>query len=399
MDGFVADYIAEFREQLGRMPVYDEYAEIMSCYTPDQIPVLASLARGFAVFDHWFSEVPTETYPNRSFVHAASSSGFVLNNPVDKFVLGNDAPTIFERLEAAHLPWRVYIDPQQIVSATGLIHARRLAPYFATHFSTIYDFYADAASGDLPAYAFIEPNLTPPRSDMHPPMAARLRHDLHFPAPAAMHGGERLLARVYDAVRSGEKTEGSNWRNTVLLVTFDEHGGTYDHVPPPSVPPPVPGAPPGQMGFPFNLSGPRVPAILISAWVDAGTVVNLEFRHTSVIRTLRERWPLGEPLSGRDAVAADLSSVLTRTTPRPPNSWPGVAAAPLSLAGEAWSLLDRPMASLGRDLFAAALAHETSVTGTTADVDPTNVSYRAARERMKEFRAATFPGVLHGRQN
>ena len=398
MDGFVADYVSEFREQLGRLPVYDEYAQIMGCYPPESVPVLSALARGFGVFDHWFCEVPTETYPNRSFVHAASSSGLVLNTPVPDFVRRNDAPTIFERLEQAHLPWRVYIDPQQVVSATGLIHARRLAPYFATRFSTIYDFYADAREGALPAYSFIEPNLIPPRTDMHPPMAARLRHDLHAPAPPAMRGGERLLARVYDAVRSANNGSGSNWSNTLLLVTFDEHGGTYDHVPPPRVPAPTSGAAPGQMGFTFERAGPRVPAIAVSAWIDAGTVVNAEFRATSVIRTLRERWSLGEPLTQRDATASDLSSVLTRATPRRPEEWPEVTALPLGIAAEAVEWFDRPLAALGRDLFAAALAHEAFVTGTPARADPTTVTHREAEALMRGFRAATFPGVLGGRQ-
>lgn len=398
MDGFIADYVAEFRDQLGRMPTYSEYAEVMSGYTPDQVPVVSALARGFAVFDHWFSEVPTETYPNRSFVHAGSSSGFVLNNPVDKFVAENDAPTIFERLEQARLPWTVYIDPQQIVSATGLIHARRLAPYFATHFSTIYDFYAHAESGDLPAYSFLEPNLTPPRTDMHPPMAARLRHDLHLPPTAAMRGGEQLLARVYDAVRTSSSTTGSNWRNTLLVVSFDEHGGTYDHVPPPRVSPPVPEAPPGQMGFGFDMSGVRVPTFVVSAWVEPRTVVTSEFRATSVIRTLRERWPLGPPLTQRDAAAADLATVLTRTTPRPPDQWPEVAALPLGLIGEVMTRLDRPLAGLERDLFAAAVAHESAATGISVDADPATMTHHQAKGMLRTFRAAVFPGVRDGRQ-
>jgi phospholipase C len=398
MSGFVADYVSEFREQLGRPPTYEEYSEIMSCYAPDQVPVLSALARGFAVFDHWFCEVPTETYPNRSFVHAASSSGLVLNNPVASFVRENDAPTIFERLEQAKLPWKVYVDPQQIVSATGLIHARRLAPFFATHFATVYDFYAEAAEGALPAYAFIEPNLIPPRTDMHPPMSARLRHDLHAPPPPAMRGGERLLARVYEAIRTATNPAGSSWRNTLLIVSFDEHGGTYDHVAPPSVPAPVASAPAGQMGFRFDRSGPRVPAIAISAWINPGTVVTDEYRHTSVIRTLRERWPLGDPLTQRDAGAASLSPVLARDAPRPPAEWPDVRALPLGIAAEAIYLIDRPLAGLARDLFASALAHEENATGACSDVDPDSITHRQAQSVMRGLRAAAFPGVVRGRQ-
>jgi phospholipase C len=150
MDGFVADYVAAFRVEMGRLPTYEEYAQIMACYPPERLPVLSALARGFACFDRWFCDVPTQTYSNRSFFHAASSSGFVLNAPIGKFATQNDAPTIFERLDAAGHSWKVYIDPAQILPATALIHARRLGPSFPTHFATHFDFYAEARVGRLP---------------------------------------------------------------------------------------------------------------------------------------------------------------------------------------------------------------------------------------------------------
>lgn len=90
------------------------------------------------------------------------------------------------------------------------------------------------------------------------------------------------------------------------MITFDEHGGTFDHVVPPAAPPPDPSAREGQMGFTFDRSGIRVPAIAISPWIPEQTVVTSEYRHTSVIRTLRERWSLGTPLTARDAVARDI---------------------------------------------------------------------------------------------
>jgi phospholipase C len=397
MEGFVTDYVDAFRAEMGRLPTYDEYAEIMACYTPEQIPVLAALAKGFACFDHWFCEVPSQTFANRSFFHAATSSGYVLDFPVENYVERNEAPTIFERLESAHLPWKVYIDPEQIVSITALIHARRLGPYFETHFSTIYDFYAEAAAGTLPAYSFIEPNIVHPRTDMHPPGFARVRHDLHLPAPPAIQGGERLLARVYQSVRDGTNTSGSNWKNTLLVVTFDEHGGTYDHVPPPPAPAPVPGAPAGQMGFTFERSGVRIPALVVSAWVDPGTVVNTEFRSTSVIRTLRERWGLGDPLTARDAVAPDIASILTRDAPRPREEWPEVTAVPPSRGTELFYLLDKPLASLGKHLFLAAVAHEQKMTGEKTEFDASTVTHRQAQRHLRKLKKATFPGVQNGR--
>ena len=127
MDGFVLDYVNTFRSEMGRLPEYDEYAQIMSVYTPDQVPVLSTIAKGFATFDHWFCEVPSQTFTNRSFYHAASASGLLVNVPYDSFPKNNDAETIFERLDAAGLSWRVYVDPGMPMSITGMIHTPRLS--------------------------------------------------------------------------------------------------------------------------------------------------------------------------------------------------------------------------------------------------------------------------------
>jgi phospholipase C len=329
MDGFVADYISSFAAEMGRQPSYDEYAQIMTGYTPEQMPVTSALARGFAAFDHWFCEVPSQTFANRSFLHAASSSGYVDNlTPAEAFPLHNDAETIFDRLEQQGLSWRVYCDPPSHVSLTGIIHAPRLWPHFATKFVTTDRFLEDAASGNLPAYSFIEPNLLYGHNDMHPAFDA-LFPDASIDPPSSLLGGEALLAKIYDAVRSGSSPRGSNAWNTLLLVAFDEHGGTYDHVPPPVVPPPDPRVQCRQLGFGFERSGVRVPAIAISAWVPERTVVTTEYRNTSVIRTLCERWSLGPPLTGRDAIAADLAPVLSLAAPRDPADWPRVTPRPV----------------------------------------------------------------------
>ncbi len=135
MDGFVTDYISAFMAEMGRPPAFEEYAQIMTGYAPLQVPVTSALARGFATFDHWFCEVPSQTFPNRSFFHAATSSGFVVNmSPPDSFPLHNDAETIFERLEKHGLTWRVYCDPPSHISLTGIIHAPRLRDRWQTNF-------------------------------------------------------------------------------------------------------------------------------------------------------------------------------------------------------------------------------------------------------------------------
>jgi phospholipase C len=329
MDGFVTDYISAFMAEMGRPPSFEEYAQIMTGYAPPQVPVLSTLARGFATFDHWFCEVPSQTFPNRSFFHAATSSGFVVNmSPADCFPVHNTAETIFERLESQGLTWRVYCDPPSHLSLTGIIHAPRLLDRFETNFFTTDRFLEDAASGALPTYSFIEPNLLYGHNDMHPAFDA-LFPGVDLDPPSALLGGEALLAKIYDAVRSSSSPAGSNAYNTLLMITFDEHGGTYDHIPPPTVVPPDPSAPAGQMGFTFERSGLRVPTIAVSAWTGEKTVISDEYRHTSVIRTLSERWQLGAPLTARDGSARDLAAVFSLDTPRAPEDWPEVTPRPV----------------------------------------------------------------------
>ncbi|MEU1188427.1 alkaline phosphatase family protein [Streptomyces sp. NPDC005859] len=200
MDGFVTDYISAFTAEMGRQPKYHEYAQIMAGYTPEQPPVLSTLARGFATFDHWFAEVPSQTFTNRSFFHAAQSSGFVVNAPYRTFPTENTAETVFERLEDNALTWRVYVDAPSPLPFTGLIHAPRLRDRFATHFVTMDRFLEDAAAGTLPTYSFIEPNLWHGHNDMHPPESALLQ-GIPFDAPSSLLGGEALLAQVLPSAR------------------------------------------------------------------------------------------------------------------------------------------------------------------------------------------------------
>jgi phospholipase C len=100
MNGFVTDYISAFTAEMSRQPTYDEYSQIMTDYTPEQLPVLSTLARSFATFDHWFADVPSQTFTNRSFFHAATSSGLLVNAPYANFPTHNIAATLFNRLEA-----------------------------------------------------------------------------------------------------------------------------------------------------------------------------------------------------------------------------------------------------------------------------------------------------------
>ena len=159
MDGFVADYISTFTGEVGRQPAYEEYAQIMTGYSPQQLPVLSGIAREFGVFDHWFSEVPSQTFMNRSFWTAATSSGLVVNSPVRKWFTDNDAETIFERLEQHGRTWKVYVMEPMCLSFTGVIHYPRLKDRLATHFVRFSEFEKDAAAGTLPDFSLIEPDM------------------------------------------------------------------------------------------------------------------------------------------------------------------------------------------------------------------------------------------------
>ncbi|HEX9169100.1 MAG TPA: alkaline phosphatase family protein [Roseiarcus sp.] len=394
MDGFVVDYISAFTAEMRRQPTYEEYSQIMMGYEPKQMPVLSALGRGFATFDHWFCEVPSQTFTNRSFFHAATASGFVVNSePADSFPVHNTAETLFERLEAKGLTWRVYCDAPSPASMTGIIHASRLRNRFATNFSTVADFLEDARSGRLPTYSFIEPNMWHGHNDMHPPVSA-LFHGLPYDPPSSLLGGEALLAGIYDAVRSSSSSSGSNYLNTLLLIAFDEAGGTYDHVPPPPAPPPDPAAPKGQMGFTFNRSGQRVPAIAISAWIPERTVVNDEYRHTSLIRTMRARWDLGGPLTARDAIAPDIAPILSLNMLRSPDQWPEVFPQPVPQFDVALLPPDLPLSVLGKAILRAGLEYEkmlgAHVPVISADTDITGAQ---AISMLRDIAFDLFPGL------
>lgn len=394
MDGFVADYMSAFRAEMGHYPTYDEYAQIMTGYTPEQMPVLAALARGFTTFDHWFCEVPSQTFANRSFLHAATSSGNVVNmSPPDSFPVHNKAETVFERLESKGLTWRVYCDPPSHVSFTGVIHASRLHRYFKTNFFTTNQFLEDAEKGNLPAYSFIEPNLLHGHNDMHPAMDA-IFHGLALDPPSSLLGGEKMLATIYDALRSSSSSTGSNALNTLLLVIFDEPGGTYDHVPPPAASPPDPSAPPGQYGFRFDRSGLRVPAIAISAWVPDRNVVTDEYRHTSVVRTLRERWTLGPPLTGRDATARDIAPLLSLDAPRSPESWPAVTARPVPAFDVSLARSDAPMSGLQKGALFTLVAMGKRLGHAVPEIEvDAEIKGAEAIEMISELFGHLFPGL------
>ena len=147
------------------------------------------------------------------------------------------------------------------------------------------------------------------------------------------------------------------------------------------------------MGFRFDRSGVRIPTLAVSAYLDPHTVVSGEYRNTSLIRTLRERFSLGPPLTGRDAVAADIAPILTRTTPRAQENWPEVTAPQVPPLVDPLVPMDQPLPPLGSYLLGTAIALDTMHTGQVPDIDPKTATGQQARDYMLDRQARIWPGL------
>lgn len=269
--------------------------DIMGCFGPEALPVLSGLARGYAVCDQWFCSAPSETLPNRAFVCAGTSQGHM-----DDTTRTFTAPSIFGLLGSHGLNWAIY--GYNAAPLTKRMFAD-IDPAAGGSFGRSSDFLAAAAAGTLPAYTFLEPEWGAKGNSQHPPYNVAL--------------GERLIYDVYQALRNGP-----GWPQTLLVITYDQHGGCYDHVPPPwgAVPPDDTA---GQFGFDFTRFGVRVPAVLVSPLIEAGTVFRAPpgappLDHTSILKTVQERWGL-PALTARDAAAPGFGGVLTLSQPRDDN--------------------------------------------------------------------------------
>lgn len=265
---------------------------IMKCFNPATLPILSQLAQEFAVCDHWYSSHPGPTWPNRLFVHTGASDGRVDN----KYRLYDDK-TIFNLLNDAGKSWGIFMDG----TVTQAMALTKLWSFKKWAFRRLGKFQDLAAAGKLPNYSFIEPRFFrslfqgKPATDQHPP------HDVNH--------GEQLIADVYKMVRTSP-----NWEKSLLIITYDEHGGIYDHVHPPAATPPGPESqdPP----FQFDRYGARVPAVLVSPYIPRQTVVNTEFDHTSIIATVRNAFGIAETLTARDAAATPVEGSLSLDSPR-----------------------------------------------------------------------------------
>jgi phospholipase C len=295
--GFVLDY----GRQAGSVP-----ANIMKCFDPSRLPVLHTLATEYALCEQWYSSVPAQTWPNRFFLHCATSGGF-LDNELRDYGM----PTIYENLTGAGYSWAVYFHD----IAQSLALARLQDSTFRGNFKFMPEFFRDLQNKTLPAYSFIEPRyfdfLRWKANDQHPP------HDVSL--------GEHLIADVYEALRGSPY-----WNQSLFVVLSDEHGGIYDHLlPPAAVSPDEPSA--SNPVFNFTRLGVRVPAVLVSPLIPRQTLISdIQFDHTSLLATLRDVFDLPRSLTARDARAKTFTAWLQhdarsdadcpRTLPRPPQA-------------------------------------------------------------------------------
>jgi phospholipase C len=254
MQGFVKDYFTQTKD-------VNRSHNIMYYFTPDKLPVLTTLATQFAVFNGWFSSIPGPTICNRAFAHYGTSFGQV---GMDIFYILDPILSAYERMvQAGHTAKIYYYDQQS--STMEIVNLLKNQPQI---FGGYNQFIADCKNNTLPEYSFIEPCYNDHPGSGGGEILASDQHPDHN-----VQEGERFIASVYNAIR----TNPAVWESTVLLIVYDEHGGIYDHVPPPACTPDGYSAKGTDTGtgapFNFDMLGVRVPAVLVSPYITKGTIV------------------------------------------------------------------------------------------------------------------------------
>lgn len=298
MSGFVASY--------ARTGGAAKPGEVMRCFdTARQLPVLHALASEFAICDRWFASLPGPTWPNRLFVHAASSGGLD-HQPSDAEIIDFETVdgfafprgTVFDALAKKGRRYHVYSGDQFPMAA-----ALKGMTLLDVH--RIEDLLEALKQDSFPYdYVFIEPSY----DVLLDYRGSNCQHPL-----GDVREGEALVKTLYEALRAS-----SIWESSVLLVLWDEHGGFYDHVvPPPAVAPgdTKPGTGYNRTGFTFEQYGVRTPALVVSPLVPRGTIDHRVYDHSSVPATLERLFGLG-PLTARDAAARDVLPLLSLDAPR-----------------------------------------------------------------------------------
>jgi phospholipase C len=288
MQGFVKNYATQSSNAA-------QGENVMKCFHPGSLPVLSTLAKQYAVCDHWFASLPASTIPNRLFAHAAWSGDSLTQ---DAILAPAIAKTIFKVIDdSADSTYRIYTNGSTILMANiYLAHSQNKFFDYRTRFVQ------DCKHGFLPEYTFIEPCYG---DDVKNGRFANSQHPDY-----GVDAGEAIIAEVYNAVRSSK-----NWNDTLLLIVYDEHGGLYDHVPPPAVSrdplSTLPDLPPTKdFGFRFDRLGVRVPAVFVSPRIAPGTILRQQFDHCSIVATVRKLFCDDKtPFNWREAQATKFDEI------------------------------------------------------------------------------------------
>jgi phospholipase C len=283
-------------------------AVAMSFWDKHDIPFTYSLVEHFPLGQRHFSSVLGQTFPNRSYFFAGTSSG-TINDTIAPAPPANG--TIFDRLDAHHINWAAYYSNAHGSYASLVLVPGADTPARAPRIRTFDRFLSDVHAGRLPQFTFLDPNYDTTSEEN----------------PQDIQVGERFIAQVVQAL-----TRARTWKNTALFITYDEHGGYYDHVPPPAAIPPdsippmltgddVPGA--------FDRYGFRVPMIVVSPWARARYVSSAVGDHTSITAFVERKWNL-PAMTFRDANAHPLTDYFDFR--RPSFATPPKLAAAPSLA-------------------------------------------------------------------
>ncbi|CAI9106268.1 OLC1v1005389C1 [Oldenlandia corymbosa var. corymbosa] len=276
---------------------------VMNGFLPDKVGVYKALVSEFAVFDRWFASVPASTQPNRLYVHSGTSHG-ATSNIASLLIKGYPQRTIFEDLDDAGYSFGIYF---QNIPATLFYKNLRKLKYLGNFHPYGLSFKNDAKNGKLPNYVVVEQRYVDskiePANDDHP------SHDVYE--------GQLFVKEVYEILRSSPQ-----WNETLFVITYDEHGGFFDHVPTPvsGVPSPDGIVGPDPFFFRFDRLGVRVPTIAVSPWIQKGTVVHgpkgspyptSEYEHSSIPATVRKIFNLPSPsLTKREQWAGTFESIL-----------------------------------------------------------------------------------------
>jgi phospholipase C len=270
-------------------------------YDERDIPFYYELASTFGIGDHYHSSLLGPTYPNRDFLYAATSLGVTTGHSVD---LRNRGPEknilIFDELDKRNITWTIYVDGFPHVPRVGAFVGAGFGTRWGTgdqynaHFAPMYKFRSDAKAGTLPQVVFVDGNINEDSAgeDEHP--------------PGDIQVGQKFVSDTVHTLFASP-----SWKNMAIFFTYDEHGGLYDHVPPPAACPPDDIAPvlesdedkeyPGE----FDRLGVRVPFVVISPYAKKGFVSHKTYDHSSITRFIETKFKL-PALSNRDANADPL---------------------------------------------------------------------------------------------